>query len=95
MSAPDIAVMESADDPSGFAFTVEVSGDDDSPNLHDVTLSRELYDRLAKPDEPPTEFVRRCFEFLLQRESKNSILAQFDVSVISEYFPEFEETISA
>jgi hypothetical protein len=54
-----------------------------------------MYEQLARPDEPATAFVRRCFEFLLERESKDSILAQFDVSVISEYFPEFEETISA
>jgi hypothetical protein len=95
MSGPDIAVTQSADDPSGFAFTVEVSGDDGSPTLHDVTLAREMYDRLARVDESATAFVRRCFAFLLERESKDSILAQFDVAVIPEYFPEFEETISA
>jgi hypothetical protein len=95
MSTPDIAVRETADDPSGFAFTVEVSGNDGSPTVHDVTLSRDLFERLAKPDEPASDFVRRCFAFLLERESKDSILAQFDVSVISEYFPEFEEAISA
>jgi hypothetical protein len=94
MSGPDIAVMQSADDPSGFAFTVEVSDDDGEPTLHDVTLSRDLFDRLARPGEPPTEFMRRCFEFLLKREAKESILAQFDVSVISEYFAEFETEIS-
>lgn len=90
---PDIAVMQSADDPGGFAFTVEVSGDDGTPTLHDVTLSRGDFDRLSGPDETPEEFTRRCFEFLLEREAKESILAQFDVSVISEYFPEFDEMI--
>ena len=95
MSMPDISVTESADDPSGFAFTVEVSGNDGSPTLHDVTLSRDLFDRVAKPDETATNFVRRCFEFLLERESKDAILAQFDVAVISEYFPEFESVMRA
>jgi len=37
--------------------------------------------------------VRRSFEFLLERESKDSILARFDLSVISRYFPEYEREI--
>jgi hypothetical protein len=37
--------------------------------------------------------VRRSFEFLLEREPKESILARFDLSVISRYFPEYEDEI--
>jgi hypothetical protein len=37
--------------------------------------------------------VRACFDFLLEREPKESILRSFDVTVIGRYFPEFETTI--
>jgi hypothetical protein len=39
----------------------------------------------------PEEFVKKSFEFLLDRESKDSILQQFDVAKINDYFPEYEK----
>ena len=42
----------------------------------------------------PEELVRRSFEFLLERESKESILREFDLSVIQRYFPDYDEAIS-
>jgi hypothetical protein len=38
--------------------------------------------------------VRRSFEFLLEREPKESILASFDLTVIARYFPEYESEIA-
>ncbi|MGZ8636765.1 MAG: hypothetical protein ACXWX2_07315 [Actinomycetota bacterium] len=37
--------------------------------------------------------MRACFAFLLEREPKESILANFEVATIGRYFPEFEERI--
>ena len=65
----------------------------DSSTEHDVTLSASDYDRLGTKYGTPEDFIRACFEFLLEREPKESILPGFDVSVISRYFPEFESTI--
>ena len=62
---------------------------------HDVTLSSDDFGRYGKRFRSPDEFVRACFEFLLAREPKDSILASFDVSVIARYFPEFEAEITA
>jgi hypothetical protein len=73
-------------------FDVRVS-EEGSESRHEVTLSEEDYRRLGEGYGSPDEFVRACFEFLLEREPKESILSRFDVSVISRYFPEFEETI--
>ncbi len=42
----------------------------------------------------PEEFIRACFDFLLEREPKESILRSFDVSQIATYFPEFEAEIT-
>ena len=44
--------------------------------------------------QTPEELVRRSFEFLLQRESKESILREFDLSVIQRYFPEYDQTMT-
>ena len=57
---------------------------------HRVTLKSEDYERLAKGKAEPAELVRRSFEFLLENEPKESILARFDFSVIGRYFPQFE-----
>lgn len=61
---------------------------------HDVTLSSSDFERLGAGYHSPEDLVRACFEFLLQREPKESILSSFDVTTIGDYFPEFERTIS-
>ena len=60
---------------------------------HRVTLSPEDYDRLAGGKVTPEDLVRRSFEFLLEREPKESILSRFDLPVIGRYFPEYEREI--
>jgi hypothetical protein len=64
-----------------------------SETLHRVTLKPEDYERLAKGRAEPRELIRRSFEFLLENEPKESILARFDLSVIGRYFPQFEREI--
>jgi hypothetical protein len=64
-----------------------------SETAHDVTVSTDDYAKLAGDKIQPEELVRRSFEFLLEREPKESILARFDLSVISRYFPEYEREI--
>ncbi len=39
------------------------------------------------------DLVRRSFDFLLAREAKESILREFDLSVIQRYFPEYDSAI--
>jgi hypothetical protein len=51
--------------------------------------------RLAPGASDPTNLVVRAFEFLLERESKESILGSFGLSVIGRYFPDFEREIRA
>jgi len=62
-------------------------------STHHVTMKREDYARLTNGKTEPEELVRRSFEFLLEREPKESILTRFDLSVISRYFPEYEREI--
>jgi hypothetical protein len=64
-----------------------------SETTHDVTVSPNDYTRLTSGKTEPEELVRRSFEFLLEREPKESILTRFDLSVIGRYFPEYEREI--
>ena len=61
--------------------------EDGSESSHHVTLHPKDYARLAGGNTEPEELVRRSFEFLLEREPKESILSRFDLSVIRRYFP--------
>jgi hypothetical protein len=67
--------------------------DAQSASDHVVTVTPEDLDRFDPGATEPTELVRRSFEFLLDRESKESILRSFDLPVISRYFPDYERTI--
>lgn len=88
---PDIDVRSEGGS-AGRSYTVRLV-DEGGETEHLVTLSPEDFERLGEGHVSPEEFVRACFEFLLEREPKESILPRFDVSVISRYFPEFEEAI--
>jgi hypothetical protein len=77
-------------DNSKFRVRVSESG---TETAHDVTATPNDYARLTNGKVDPEELVRRSFEFLLEREPKESILTRFDLSVISRYFPEYEREI--
>ena len=66
--------------------------DGDATTEHHVTVSEADLERLGA-GRSPEAFVRDCFAFLLEREPKESILRSFDVSVVSQYFPEYEHEI--
>lgn len=66
-----------------------------SETSHRVTVKPADYQRLTGGKVDEAELVRRSFEFLLENESKESILRQFDLSVIGRYFPEYEREIRA
>jgi hypothetical protein len=60
---------------------------------HHVTMSRSTWTRLAAGAHEPERCIEAAFRFLLDREAKESILARFDVTEISRYFPEFEREL--
>lgn len=69
-------------------FNVEVI-EGTSRTVHAVTLEDVDYKKLTKGKCTPRECVDAAFRFLLEREDKESILSEFDVSVISKFFKEF------
>ena len=60
---------------------------------HHVTMSPETCLRLTAGKHSPERCREAAFRFLLDREPKESILRRFDLSVISHYFPEFEQEL--
>ncbi|HXK32753.1 MAG TPA: hypothetical protein VNM91_01915 [Dehalococcoidia bacterium] len=61
---------------------------------HRVHVSQADFERLAAgTDATPDELVRESFEFLLEREPKESIMREFGIMVIARYFPEYEREI--
>jgi hypothetical protein len=59
---------------------------------HRVTMAQATFAKLAGSSSPQA-VIRAAFDFLLDRETKESILSRFDVTVIARYFPEFEREI--
>ncbi len=74
-----------------FAFNVCVK-DAEGERRHRVTLSQTDFERLGR-GAAAEELLEAAFRFLLDREPKEAILERFDVSVISRYFPEFDERL--
>jgi hypothetical protein len=64
-----------------------------SETTHQVTLDPKDRARFGGATAEPEELMRKSFEFLLEREPKESILGLFDLSVISRYFPDYEREI--
>ena len=64
-----------------------------SESIHQVTVDPKDYAKFTGGAVDPEELIRKSFQFLLEREPKESILSRFDLSVISRYFPEYEREI--
>jgi hypothetical protein len=65
----------------------------DTRTEHEVTLDEEYYQILTDGEMTKEELIKRSFEFLLEREPKESILSRFNLRIIKNYFPEYEEKI--
>jgi hypothetical protein len=74
-----------------FRVTVTEGG---GRTVHTVTVDPTYHQQLTGGAVPPEELVRRSFEFLLEREPKESILGSFTLSVISRYFADYEPEIA-
>ena len=75
----------------GWECTVTVH--DSGQTHHKVGVTRKDLARLDPGATDPVPLVRASFDFLLEREPKESILREFDLTVISRYFPDYETQI--
>jgi len=77
-------------DPYRFVVTIQEGG---SQTQHQVTLRQPDYERLSGGKSTPEGLVEESFRFLLEHESKESILRTFDLTVIGRYFSSYEREI--
>ena len=73
-----------------FLVTIEEKG---TRSKHKVTLDNEYYQNLNDGKITKEELIKKSFEFLLEREPKETILSKFNVRIIKTYFPEYEKNI--
>jgi hypothetical protein len=67
----------------------------ETQSQHLVTLDNAYYQFLTQGKIPKEDLIRKSFQFLLGRESKESILRTFNLQIIKRYFPEYEDAMSS
>lgn len=81
--------------PGGEGWHCWVSvGQDVGRTTHDVDVTAADLERLAPGATDPTTLVRESFEFLLEREPRESILRRFALTDIELYFPDYRAAIT-
>jgi len=75
-----------------YLVTVEDGGRD---HEFKVELEPEFYQQLCAGGVTHEWVLVQSFRFLLEREGVTSILPAFNLRQISDYFPEFEETMQS
>ncbi|MFW5431558.1 MAG: hypothetical protein ACKE5M_05975 [Methylophilaceae bacterium] len=75
------------------AHTFKVTVTAGNTTEHVVNVDPAYAQKLTGGNMPAADLVKKSFEFLLERESSNSILRSFDLGVINRYFPAYEREI--
>ena len=83
--APKIKITPTSDE----VYQVQVSGKTET--MHSVSITDLDYERFTGGRKPKEQLVLFAFKFLLRSEENTSILREFAICKISEYFPEFEK----
>lgn len=81
---------------NSWVYEIEITESDasGSKTTHQVTMDKNYYMDLTERGRIiPEEFIQKSIEFLIDRESKDCILQQFDIAQIDDYFPEYEKEI--
>ena len=89
---PQISVTKHSQVGEGIVFRVEVK-EMNTKTEHLVELTHDYYNFLAEGKVTMEELIKKSFDFLLEREPKESILRKFNLKKISDYFPEYEKSI--
>ena len=85
-------VVNATESKDGWTCHVRIEEQGRTLTEHTVEVTTADLKRLA-PDSSVEDLVRRSFEFLLERESPQSILRRFTLSDIERYFPEYPGVI--
>ena len=84
---PEIKITPASEE----VYQVQVSGKTET--IHSVSMTDLDYERFTGGRKPKEQLVLFAFKFLLRREENTSILREFAICNINEYFPEFEKEV--
>ena len=71
----------------------KVTVNKESTTEHLVLLNDNFYQDITNGKITKKDLIIKSFEFLLLRESNQSILREFNLEVINQYFPEYNNEI--
>ena len=74
-------------------FSVEVI--DKKTTFHKIIISDEIHKNLTDGLVSKKRLLEKSFEFLLEREPNTSILTNFEIQLISNYFSDYDNYISS
>ena len=82
-------ILIKKNDDNTFAVSIESSIN----SYHIVTLNDDIHNEMTKGFKSKEELILFSFKFLLERENNTSILSNFNLEIIQNYFPEYKNEI--
>ena len=82
-------ILIKKNDNNRFAVSIESSINSN----HIVTLNDDIHNEMTKGFKSKEELILFSFKFLLERENNTSILSNFNLEIIQNYFPEYKNEI--
>ena len=82
-------ILIKKNDNNRFAVSIESSINSN----HIVTLNDDIHHEMTKGFKSKEELILFSFKFLLERENNTSILSNFNLEIIQNYFPEYKNEI--
>ena len=82
-------ILIKKNDNNTFAVSIESSINSN----HIVTLNDDIHNEMTKGFKSKEGLILFSFKFLLERENNTSILSNFNLETIQNYFPEYKNEI--
>ena len=82
-------ILIKKNDNNTFAISIESSINSN----HIITLNDDIHNEMTKGFKSKEELILFSFKFLLERENNSSILSNFNLEIIQNYFPEYKNEI--
>tara|TARA_B100001121_G_scaffold284391_1_gene279319 strand:+ start:64 stop:345 length:282 start_codon:yes stop_codon:yes gene_type:complete len=84
-----LEILIKKNDNNTFAVSIESSINSN----HIVTLNDDIHNEMTKGFKSKEELILFSFKFLLERENNTSILSNFNLEIIQNYFPQYKNEI--
>jgi len=85
-----IQVFKKTEDASMWEYTVLLGHESRDVGFL-VKITRQHWEDLTDGRESPEQLIKKCFRFLLKKQSKYSIVRSFDLQEVHKSFPDFKD----